>query len=164
MALSAAGRERIERARDRYPHPRSAIIPSLWTVQAEAGFVSAEGMAEVAALLGLRPSEVEAVATFYSMLLQKPAGRHALLVCVNVSCALRGADSIVAHLERRLGCPSGGTTADGLFTWASTPECLGACDGAPAMQADHHSFGDLSPDRVDGILRMLADRPPRHGN
>ena len=150
--LSAETRSTIERARDRYPQPRSAVLPSLWAVQHEIGHLTPEGMAEVASLLGLTASEVEAVATFYSMYFRKPHGRHEVLVCINVSCALRGADAIVSHLEQRLGCRSGGTTADGAFTWASTVECLGACGGAPAMQLDHRFVENLTPARVDEVL------------
>lgn len=157
--LGAASRKEIERARDRYPSARSAILPSLWAVQHELGQLTAEGMAEVAELLGLTASEVEAVATFYSMYFQHPHGRHEVLVCINVSCALRGADGIVAHLERSLGCPSGGTTADGEFTWASTVECLGACGGAPAMQLDHGFQENLTPAHVDAILAGVRGRP-----
>lgn len=164
--LTAATRKEIERARDRYPSARSAILPSLWAVQHELGSLSAEGMAEVAELLGLTPSEVEAVATFYSMYFQHPHGRHEVLVCINVSCALRGADDIVAHLERSLGCVSGETTADGDFTWASTVECLGACGGAPAMQVDHRFHENLTPARVDEVLgryRGAAAEQPSAG-
>ena len=118
-------------------------------------------MAEVAEVLRLAPSEVQAVSTFYSMYFNKPAGDHHVLICLNVSCALRGADEIVAHVERRLGCPSGGTTADGKFTWESTIECLGACGGAPAMQVDHHFHEDLTPERVDGILERLRSKTER---
>ncbi|MFN2568891.1 MAG: NADH-quinone oxidoreductase subunit NuoE [Candidatus Dormibacteria bacterium] len=156
MTLSATTRSRIETYRNRYPHPRSAVLPSLWAVQDEAGHVTPEGMAEVAALLGLAPSEVEGVSTFYSMYFQHPPGRHSIVVCDNVPCGLRGSDTVIAHLERRLGCPSGGTTADGAFTWERTVECLGACEAAPVMQLDHHTRGDLSPDRVDRILDRMA--------
>jgi NADH-quinone oxidoreductase subunit E len=154
-ALSDAARTEIGRIRDRYPQARSAVLPSLWVLQHEAGHLTPEGMAEVASLLGLVPSDVEAVATFYSMYFQRPHGRHEVLVCINVSCALRGADGIVAHLERSLGCPSGSTTADGAFTWASTVECLGACGGAPAMQVDHHFHENLTPERVDQVLATV---------
>jgi NADH-quinone oxidoreductase subunit E len=151
-ALSPSAREQIERIRDRYPQPRSAILPSLWVVQHEVGHLSPEGMAEVAELLGLVPSDVEAVATFYSMYFQKPHGRHEVLVCINVSCALRGADDIVEHIAHSLGCPSGSTTADGAFTWSSTVECLGGCGGAPMMQVDHHFHENLTPAGVDAIF------------
>jgi NADH-quinone oxidoreductase subunit E len=150
--LSAETRADIEQARERYPQPRSAVLPALWAVQHELGHLSPEGMTEVAELLNLPPSEVEAVATFYSMYFQKPHGRHEVLVCVNVSCALRGADGIVESMEQLLGCPPGSTTADGEFTWSSTIECLGACGGAPSMQVDHHFHENLTPERVASIL------------
>jgi len=157
MTLSAATRAEIERSRGRYPRGQSAILPALWAVQHEVGYLSPEAMSEVADLLDVTPSEVEAVSTFYSMYFQKPHGRHEVLVCINVSCGLRGADDIVEHLTRTLGCEPGSTTADGEFTWASTVECLGACGGAPAMQLDHRFEENLTPDRVDAILARARD-------
>ena len=159
MTLASATRSTIERARDRYPSPRSAILPSLWAVQHELGHLTPEAMAEVAELLGLTASEVQAVSTFYSMYFQHPVGRHDVLVCTNVSCSLLDADGIVAHMERSLGCASGGTTADGEFTWASTVECLGACGGAPAMQIDQKFYENLTPTRVDEILARVRSHP-----
>jgi NADH-quinone oxidoreductase subunit E len=162
--LSAETRGEVERHRDRYPSPRSAVLPSLWALQHQVGYLVPEGMEEISRILGVTPSDVEAVATFYSMYFDRPGGRHHVLVCVNVSCALRGADGIVAHLERSLGCPSGGTTADGEFTWEQTVECLGACGGAPAMQVDHHFHEWLTPDRVETILDRVRGTPPDHGS
>ena len=155
MTLQAATRTVIEQARDRYPRPRSAILPALWAVQHELGEITPEAMSEVAGILKVAPSEVEAVSTFYSMYFQHPHGRHEVIVCINVSCALRGADEIVDHLETSLGCASGETTTDGEFTWSSTVECLGGCGGAPTMQVDHHFVENLTPDRVDAVLGGL---------
>ncbi|MDB5114008.1 MAG: NADH-quinone oxidoreductase subunit [Chloroflexi bacterium] len=160
--LAARTRAEIEHTRRRYPHPRSAIMPSLWAVQHELGWLPPEAMAEVAELLGLAPSEVQAVATFYSMYFKRPPGRHHILVCVNAACALRGADETAAHIEQRLGCPSGTTTADGMFTWESTIECLGGCGGAPMMQVDHHFEEHLTPERIDAILARVAAQPADH--
>ena len=160
--LAAQTRAEIERARDRYPQPRSAILPSLWAVQHELGWLPPEAMAEVAEILGLAPSEVQAVSTFYSMYFQRPQGRHHILVCINAACALRGADETVAYLERRLGCPSGSTTADGMFTWESTIECLGGCGGAPMMQIDHRFEENLTPERIEEILTRAAAGPSDH--
>jgi len=159
MTLSEETRATIERARERYPQPRSAILPALWAAQHEVGLLTPDAMREVATLLNLAPSEVEAVSTFYSMYFQRPHGRHEVVVCVNISCALRGADDIVAHMERSLGCASGETTADGEFTWSSTIECLGACGGAPAMQVDHHFQENLTAKRVDEILERTRGTP-----
>ncbi len=162
MTLAAETRTAIERARDRYPRARSAILPALWAVQHEQGQITADAMTEVAGILRVTPSEVEAVSTFYSMYFQHPHGRHEVIVCINVSCALRGADGIVDHLERTLGCASGETTADGAFTWSSTVECLGGCGGAPTMQVDHHFQENLTPERVDAILGALRAEPTPH--
>jgi NADH-quinone oxidoreductase subunit E len=160
MTLQAETRTAIERARDRYPRPRSAILPALWAVQHELGQITPEAMGEVAIILQVAPSEVEAVSTFYSMYFQHPHGRHEVIVCINVSCALRGAEGIVEHLERSLGCGSGETTADGEFTWSSTVECLGGCGGAPTMQVDHHFVENLSAERVDAVLGAVRRGEP----
>jgi NADH-quinone oxidoreductase subunit E len=163
MTLQAETRTAIERARDRYPLPRSAILPALWAVQDELGQITPDAMGEVATILQVAPSEVEAVSTFYSMYFQHPHGRHEVIVCINVSCALRGAEGIVEHLERSLGCAPGETTADGEFTWSSTVECLGACGGAPSMQLDHHFVENLTPERVDEVLGAIRRRDPAGG-
>ena len=162
MTLSPSTRTEILRHKERYPRARSAVLPSLWALQHEAGHVTVEGMREVADLLGLAPSEVQAVSTFYSMYFQKPPGRHSLLVCVNVACALRGADETAAYIERKLGCPPGSTSADGAFTWDATIECLGGCGYAPMMQIDHHFHEHLTPDRIDSILERVAAEPAPH--
>jgi NADH-quinone oxidoreductase subunit E len=162
MTLQAATRTAIERARDRYPRARSAILPALWAVQHEQGLITPDAMSEIAGILQVTPSDVEAVSTFYSMYFQHPHGRHEVIVCINVSCALRGAEEIVDHLERSLGCASGETTADGAFTWSSTVECLGGCGGAPTMQVDHHFQENLTPERVDQILGALRPQPTPH--
>jgi NADH-quinone oxidoreductase subunit E len=152
MALSETTRARIVDHRDRYPRPRSAVLPSLWAVQDELGHLTPDALAEVAEILVLTPSEVEAVSTFYSMYFQRPAGRHSVVVCTNVACGLRGADAIADHIERRLRCRSGQTTADGSITWERTVECLGGCGDAPVLQLDHTTHGDLTPERVDALL------------
>jgi NADH-quinone oxidoreductase subunit E len=162
MTLQEATRTAIERARDRYPRARSAILPALWAVQHEHGLITPDAMTEIAGILQVTPSEVEAVSTFYSMYFQHPHGRHEVIVCINVSCALRGAEEIVDHLERSLGCASGETTTDGAFTWSSTVECLGGCGGAPTMQVDHHFEENLTPERVDAVLGALRAAPTPH--
>ena len=66
--------------RERYPQPRSAILPCLWAVQDECGWLPPEGMLEVAEMLALPPSEVQAVSTFYSMYFTRPQGEHFVVV------------------------------------------------------------------------------------
>jgi NADH-quinone oxidoreductase subunit E len=146
----------------RYPSKQSAIIPALWAVQHEQGYVSDEAMSEIAEHLDLPPSLIEATASFYSLFLTKPEGRHDVVICVNAPCMLRGADEMAAYLGRQLGVRDGATTADGAITWHSTIECLGACGGAPMMQVDHRFEENLTPERIDAIIERLRKEPAAH--
>jgi NADH-quinone oxidoreductase subunit E len=154
--------ETVERIRDyarRYPSAQSAIIPALWAVQHEQGYVTPEALGEIATHLGLPPSLIESTSSFYSMFLTRPEGKHDVVICVNAPCSLRGAEEILAHSERTLGIRAGQTTTDGTITLRSTPECLGACGGAPMMQVDHRFEENLTPERVDAIFQRLRTEP-----
>ena len=163
MALAEATVARIRDLAARYPSKQSAIIPALWAAQHEQGYVTDAAMKEIAEHLGLPPSLIEATASFYSMFLTRPEGRHDVVICVNAPCMLRGADDMVAYLERALGVRDGQTTPDGAITWHSTIECLGACGGAPMMQVDHRFEENLTPQRIDAILNRLRKEPASHG-
>ncbi|MGH7609682.1 MAG: NADH-quinone oxidoreductase subunit NuoE [Candidatus Dormibacteria bacterium] len=161
--LSRATLQSIRRARQKYPWARSAVLPALWAVQEQLGYLPPAALGEVAQELGVVPSEVEAVATFYSMYFQHPPGRHLIQVCLNVSCGLRGADQLLQHLEGSLGVEDGGTTEDREFTLQGTVECLGACGGAPMMQVDRYSYEDLDPEAADRVLAQVRSRPGAGG-
>jgi NADH-quinone oxidoreductase subunit E len=109
-------------------------------------------MNAVAAYLDIPAIQVYEVAAFYSMFETKPVGRHSVSVCTNISCMLRGADEIVAHIERKLGVKTGESTPDGKFYLKQEEECLAACCGAPMMMVDHHYFENLTTAKVDEIL------------
>jgi NADH-quinone oxidoreductase subunit E len=162
MPLAKPTAARIQDLAARYPSKQSAIIPALWAAQHEQGYVTDEAMAEIAQHLGLPPSLIEATASFYSMFLTRPEGRHDVVICINAPCMLRGADETVVYLERQLGVRDGGTTADGAITWHSTIECLGACGGAPMMQVDHRFEENLTPERIDAIIERLRKEPAPH--
>jgi NADH-quinone oxidoreductase subunit E len=164
MPLTKETAARIRESAARYPSKQSAILPALWEAQHEQGYITQEAMAEIAQHLDLPASVIEATASFYSMYLTKPEGRHDVVVCINTPCSLRGADEIRDYIESRLGVRDGGTTADGAITWHSTIECLGACGGAPMMQVDHRYEEDLTHQRVDAIIERLRSEPaPSHG-
>jgi NADH-quinone oxidoreductase subunit E len=157
--------ETVEKIRDyarRYPSAQSAILPALWAVQHEQGYVTPESLAEIASLLELPPSLIESTSSFYSMFLTRPEGRHEVVICVNAPCSLRGADEVVAYSERTLGVRAGQTTADGAITLRSTPECLGGCGGAPMMQVDHRFEENLTRERIDAIFQRLRSEPAPH--
>ena len=135
---------------------RSAVIGALHAVQHENdGYLSAELMNEVAEYLDLPTIQVYEVATFYSMFQTQPVGRHNVAICTNISCMLRGADNIVAHVEGKLGIKLGESTADGRIYLKREEECLAACCGAPMMMVDHVYHENLSNDKVDEILDGL---------
>ncbi|MCI0413926.1 NADH-quinone oxidoreductase subunit NuoE [bacterium] len=138
----------------KYPSKRSALIPALYIVQREMGFVKPEGIEYVAKLLGISAAQVMEVATFYTMLFLKPVGKNVLWVCHNLSCNLCGAEDVIQHLEKSLGIRAGETTADGLFTLLRQ-ECLASCDTAPVMQVNDDYEENLTLKRVDEILDKL---------
>lgn len=153
---------KIEEIAARYPTRRSAILPVLWMAQRKWGWLSLNVMRLVGSTLSLPPSEVLAVASFYTMLKKQPTGRYLIQVCHTLSCALGGADSVVAHLKKHLGIQEGETTPDGQFTIMRV-ECLASCGSAPMMQINDDFYERLSPEKIDAILADLrAGRtPPR---
>jgi NADH-quinone oxidoreductase subunit E len=156
--LSDHVRAEIDRWRARFPEgrQRSAVIGALHAVQHEnGGFVTEELMDRVAEYLDLPKVNVYEVAAFYSMFQTNAVGRHNVAICTNVSCMLRGAEDIVAHVEEKLGIDLGQSTADGRIYLKKEEECLAACCGAPMMMVDHKYHEDLTLEKVDEILDAL---------
>jgi NADH-quinone oxidoreductase subunit E len=151
--FSAELRDQAERVKARYPagRERSAILPLLYLAQSVEGSVTREGLREVADLLGLTTAEVEAVATFYTMLRVRPTGKHLISICTNLSCAVLGARELLDRAREALGPESEDATPDGMFS-LHEEECLGACDAAPVVQIDFANH-----DRVtqEGLLEMI---------
>jgi NADH-quinone oxidoreductase subunit E len=158
VELSAHLREEIDHWIAKFPpgRQRSAVIGALHAVQHEnGGYLTPPLMDAVAAYLDLPPIQVYEVASFYSMFETKPVGRHSISICTNISCMLRGSDEIVEHVEKRLGIKTGESTPDGKFYLKCEEECLAACCGAPMMMVDHHYHENLTPQKVDRILKEL---------
>ncbi|HEY8282947.1 MAG TPA: NADH-quinone oxidoreductase subunit NuoE [Chloroflexota bacterium] len=156
VVLSEATRDRITELMSRYPHPRSALLPSLYLVQEEKGFVSEESMAEVGDLLHLTAADVKSVASYYTMFAKKPVGRHMLEICTNLACKARDCDAVVAHVLKALNVELGGTTADGRYT-VEEVECLGQCEFAPMIEIDLEPIGPLNtPEQIDAALAKYS--------
>jgi NADH-quinone oxidoreductase subunit E len=149
--LSEQEKKEIEAAADLYPLRRAAGIEALKIVQKRRGWVSDEVLSDVADVLKMSPTDLDSVATFYNFIFRRPVGRHVILVCDSVSCWIMGYDTIVNHLENRLGIGLGETTDDGRFTLLPNV-CLGACDLAPVMMIDDQLYGELDADKIDKIL------------
>jgi NADH-quinone oxidoreductase subunit E len=156
--LSAHTRKEIDALLKRFPpeQKKSALLGALNVVQHEnEGFLTKELMQAVADYLDLAEIEVYEVASFYSMYELKPVARHNVAVCTNISCMLMGSESIVDHVENKLGIKLGESTKDGRIYLKKEEECLAACAGGPMMQVDHVYHEDLTPEKVDAILDAL---------
>jgi NADH-quinone oxidoreductase subunit E len=156
--LSEHTRRQIDQWVARFPpgRQRSAVIAALRAAQEQnQGYLTPPLMDAVAAYLKLPPIQVYEVASFYSMFETHPCGRHHVSICTNVSCMLRGAEALVAHVEKRLGIREGESTADGRIFLKQEEECLAACTGAPMMMVDHIYHENLTVEKLDRILDEL---------
>jgi len=140
----------------RYPDKRSALIPVLTIAQREFGWISEGVMVYVAEILELTPPKVFEVVTFYTMLNQRPVGKFHIQFCKTLSCALVGAEDLIAHLVQKLGIRPGETTPDGLFSLKMV-ECLGSCGTAPVVQINDAYYENLTREKLDGILERLKN-------
>jgi len=152
--LSESSLKKIEALKARYPTPQAVVLAALWMWQEEHGWISGEGMTEVARLLEIPVHHVYGVVSFYTMFNRAPVGKHKIEVCTNVSCMLRNSDRILQHISDRLGIGVGETTADGRFTLVEA-ECLGSCGTAPMMQVGDEYYENLDEASVDKILAAL---------
>jgi NADH-quinone oxidoreductase subunit E len=152
---------------ERYPVPRSAMIPLLHLAQEQDGHVSDEAMEHIAELLDVQPAEVLGTCSFYEMFKREPVGEYMVNVCTNISCLLMGGEELLEHVEHKLGIKAGSTTPDGKFTLEDV-ECIAACTEAPCLQVNYRYFHKISNDQVDELLDdlnagRLAHEVPKHG-
>ena len=156
----AAVRADAERIVARYPKQRSALLPMLHLVQSVEGYVSSDGVALCADVLGLTKAEVGAVATFYTMYKRRPCGDWLVSVCTNLSCTLRGGEEIYQHLAAKLDLHHDETDADGRFTLEHA-ECLAACDFAPVVTVNYEFFDNQTVASADAVVDALqrGERP-----
>ncbi|HJL16089.1 MAG TPA: NAD(P)H-dependent oxidoreductase subunit E [Sandaracinaceae bacterium LLY-WYZ-13_1] len=142
----------------RYPTKMAACIPVLHLCQEERGWVSPDIVEFVAERLDMSTSQVEGVVTFYTMYHREEVAPNVVWVCRTLSCDLRGAKSIQDHLEKRLRCHVGETSADGKVTLLKA-ECLAACGNAPMIQLNDEFHEHLTTESLDRILDGLGVAP-----
>ncbi len=140
----------------RYPadRRRSAVLPALYLVQAQQGYITANAMRYVAGLLGITAADVEDVVSYYTMFYTKPVGRFVLNVCRTLSCAINGAERVTEEICDALRIKPGETDASGTFTLIEV-ECLGACDRAPVVMVNDAWHEGVRPEDVPGMLEAL---------
>ena len=155
--LSAEAIKKIDYELTKYPadQRQAAVMSALRIVQTERGWLSKESISEVAAYLRMPDIAALEVATFYNMYDLENVGKYKITICTNISCMLRDSDTIVNHLQTKLGVGFNEVTEDGKFC-LKEGECMGACGGAPLMMVNNHTLHEfLTPDSVDAVLESL---------
>lgn len=156
--LSIESIKKIDYEITKYPadQRQAAVMAALRIVQTERGWLSQECISEVAAYLRMPEIAAMEVATFYNMYDLENVGKYKITICTNISCMLRDSDTIVNHLQTKLGVGFNQVTADGKFC-LKEGECMGACGGAPLMTVNNHTMHEfLTPEKVDAILEGLT--------
>ena len=164
--FTAENVKRAEAIMSIYPdgHKRAAVIPLLDLAQRQnGGWLPIAAMHHVAEFIGMPRMRVYEVATFYTMFIRQPVGKHHVQICTTTPCWLRGSDEILEAIKKNIGCGVGGTSADKMFT-LSEVECLGACVNAPMVQIGDDYYEDLTVKDMDEILNDLrAGKQPAKG-
>jgi len=159
FSYTPENRARLDEIVKRYPadRRRSAVLPALYLVQAQQGYVTPSAMRHVAEALDMTAADVEDVVSYYTMLYTKPAGRFVLNVCRTLSCALNGAERVTEEICAELAIAPGQTDPSGTFTLVEV-ECLGACDRAPVVMVNDAWHENLQPEQVGTWLEDLRTR------
>jgi NADH-quinone oxidoreductase subunit E len=149
-------RQKILAYLPRYPSKQAVTLPALHLVQDTLRCVPVEAVREIADLLDLSPAEVHDTMSFYGIFRDKehPLGKTRLWVCRSLACALRGGDELLADVCHKLNVQPGGTSADGKIT-VEFAECIGTCEGAPAVLINDEARMNVTPEKVDGLLNEL---------
>jgi NADH-quinone oxidoreductase E subunit len=154
--ISEQSKQRMRDLAVRYPVARSAIMPALYIAQQEEGYITQDALQAVAEAIGLTVDDVESVATFYTMYYQHPPGKKVIKVCTSISCYLRGCDTLVSHLEKRLGIKRGETSTNGNYT-LMTAECLASCGTAPVLQVNDEFVEKITIEMIDALVDEWND-------
>ena len=156
-ALTEDLRQKILAYLPRYPSKQAVTLPALHLVHDTLRCVPREAVKEIAELLHLSAAQVYDTMTFYEFFREEdaPLGKTRLWVCRSLACQLRGGEELLGHFCRRLGVQPGGTSADGKIT-LEFAECLGACEGAPAVMVNDEHEHNVTPEKADALIASLA--------
>jgi NADH-quinone oxidoreductase E subunit len=149
-------RQRAEELVALYPRKRSAMLPLLHLAQEQDGYLSDEGIAEVAALTDTTAADVRGTASFYDMFHLEPVGKYVVGVCTNIACLLAGGEELLEHATSTLGCAVGATSSDQMFTLEET-ECLADCNQAPCVQVNHRYVRTTTRAAFDSMVADLRE-------
>ena len=163
--LSEEGKRFVQSELTRYETKQSAIIRCLYRAQDEnGGWVSPDVIAHLSEQMKIPASQIEEVATFYTMFNQKPAGQYHIQVCCTLTCGMLGGRELTAAMMKEAGCSQlGEVSSDGLFTFSKV-ECLGSCDTAPMLQINRDPYiENLSLEKGIELIRELRTKAKKGG-
>ena len=160
-AFFAERQDVLEEILGRYPDygRRSAIMPLLWEVQRGERCISEARVREIADIVGVQPTEVKGVMSFYSTYHAEPIGRYHLQICSTLSCSLAGSDEMYDYICEQTGLVNGETDREGRFSIQKV-ECLGSCTTAPVLQINDGYYERVGKSRCQQLLELMrADDP-----
>jgi NADH:ubiquinone oxidoreductase subunit E len=143
----AVNLKQVERIIASYRGQRWALIPLAQEIQEKVGYIPPGVIPRIAGALGLFPSQVQGVVTFYSQLYTHPRGKNIVRVCRGTACHVRGGKSILKLVRQHLGVEEGETTKDMEYT-LETVACIGVCALAPNMMINKDTYGNMNPKKV----------------
>jgi formate dehydrogenase subunit gamma len=135
------------------------LLPVLHKIQDTLGYIPRSSVADIAGAFNLSRAEVHGVVTFYHHFRTQPPARHQVQVCRAEACQSMGADQLLEHAQRTLGCKLHGKSADGRFSLEPV-FCLGQCATSPAIMIDEKVYAKVSSVRFDKLLAQLAQGEP----
>lgn len=144
-------KERIKSAVSGLTSKRENALPALQEIQNRMSYIPKEALEHVSKEFNLPRSRIYEIASFYSQFHFEPQGKHAVKVCEGTACHVKGADDILATIEKELGIDIGEVTDDNKFSLESV-RCLGCCSLAPVMMIDGEVYGNLTEEKVRGVL------------
>jgi NADH-quinone oxidoreductase subunit E len=147
----------LEPALQQYAGTQGSLITVLQRAQELYGWLPTDLLAYIAARMGIKPSRVLGVATFYTQFRTAPAGKNLILLCQGTACHVNGSAAIEAAVREELGAAEGEITPDGLFTYSNVA-CLGCCSLSPVMMIGGETYGNLTPEKAKRILRGIREK------
>jgi NADH:ubiquinone oxidoreductase subunit E len=149
--------EMVNRILKKNNHDESRLIPILQEIQEEHKYLSKELISYVATSMGVPPSQVYGVATFYAHFSLEPKGKYIFKLCDGTACHVKKSHGILEALYKKLGLSGEkGTTDDMIFT-VETVSCLGACGLAPVMLVNEQVYGQVTPEQAEQIVEELIE-------
>ncbi len=135
-----------------YSQQRWALIPLVQKIQNEFGYIPPESIPIIAKALGLFPSQVQGVISFYAQLYTEPRGRQVVRVCRGTACHVRGGKTILKLVKQHLGVEEGQTSPDLEYT-LETVACIGVCGLAPNIVVGDRVHGHMNPKKVEQLFK-----------